>query len=686
MSARLDPSNTLAFLVGGATYEDFPAIPAAAQNVEDFSNILKDEAIFGLSDGQIKKTLGADHIYVRRQLREHIRGAKSRGVKTLIFYFTGHGYLDVKRDYYLVAGKTKREEVEEDGATALRFETIKKIIAKEAIPQTIFIIDACYSGMLSQGNGSLAEQVSLKGSYTITSSAGHEESFFNTNERYTVFTGELIRILKRGLSDFDAEYLTLTQLYDALSRAVKKRNPGMSPLKKATEELQPHRFLLCKNCAFDQEARIYQSILDDIKDIQESEVEKGYIRRAERSLKGLRTETKEQLVDEEKKTTALQKIQERLEFCRRYPEYKRIIERRVRTDLEAKLTVAQKQLADRETELTACRETLKDTEGARVKDQKTIRTLQQREKTLEKQLPQTQAALRQTENALSAAKQKSQAINQENSRLKQELKAAQQRIAELNVELADGRGKISSTSRSKPSPIIRTFEMIQVSGGHFQMGNPDPQAPKEQRPLQSVQIKNFLLGKFLVTQELWELIMEDNPSKFKLHKHLPVDNISWAQAKRFIERLNEDHISKGYKFRLPSEAEWEYAARGGSKASESERKTPYAGNAPLSQVGWHASNANGTTHPPGKLAANELGFHDMSGNLWEWCEDKWATNYRELPLDGTAQRGKLKIQQRVLRGGSWFDDAAYCTIYDRNPAKASEQQPTFGLRLAATPQ
>jgi formylglycine-generating enzyme required for sulfatase activity len=159
---------------------------------------------------------------------------------------------------------------------------------------------------------------------------------------------------------------------------------------------------------------------------------------------------------------------------------------------------------------------------------------------------------------------------------------------------------------------ILASQMISVQGGSFDMGNKD--YPREQ-PIHKVIVADFLLCKYQVTQALWVAVMGDNPSHFQDSPDLPVDSVSWEMAQEFIHKLNE---LTGKKYRLPSENEWEYAARGGNLS----KGYKYAGSEDLAAVAWYNGTSGFHTHPVGQKAPNELGLYDMCGNVWEWCADR----------------------------------------------------------------
>ncbi len=178
-----------------------------------------------------------------------------------------------------------------------------------------------------------------------------------------------------------------------------------------------------------------------------------------------------------------------------------------------------------------------------------------------------------------------------------------------------------------------------------------------------VKLSDFEIGKYPITQAQWKAVMGTNPSKFKGCDQCPVDSISWNDVQEFIQKLNERTDGR---FSLPTEGQWEYAARGGmlSKAYK------YAGSNKLEEVGWYAENSNRSTHPVGQKQPNELGIYDMSGNVWEWCEDWYSgTYYQECDKQGIVEdpKGPKNGKSKVVRGGSWT------TSIDYSPRLLSQQ-------------
>lgn len=219
-----------------------------------------------------------------------------------------------------------------------------------------------------------------------------------------------------------------------------------------------------------------------------------------------------------------------------------------------------------------------------------------------------------------------------------------------------------------------SFTMVAVKGGTFTMGATSEQtgAASSESPTHLVTLSDYYIGETEVTQELWQAVMGSNPSEFTGNLQRPVENVSWNDCQTFITKLN---ALTGETFSLPTEAEWEYAARGGDKA----QGYLYSGSNTIGDVAWYTSNSSGTTHPVKTKQANELGVYDMSGNVWEWCSD-WYGSYSSSAQ--TDPVGPSSGSDRVLRGGGWHGDATYCRVAYRNNNTPTIVLLIYGLRLS----
>lgn len=222
-----------------------------------------------------------------------------------------------------------------------------------------------------------------------------------------------------------------------------------------------------------------------------------------------------------------------------------------------------------------------------------------------------------------------------------------------------------------------SFTMIAVEGGTFQMGATSEQGgnyESDELPVHSVTLSSYYIGETVVTQELWQAVMGNNPSYFSGNPQRPVEQVSWNDCQEFIAKLNQ---LIGKNFRLPTEAEWEYAARGGSKS----KSYKYSGSNTIGDVAWYTDNSSSRTHDVKTKQANELGIYDMSGNVWEWCQDWYSSSYYSSSPENNPT-GPSSSSRRVLRGGSWIYDAKYCRVSYRGNGSPDLRNGNRGLRLA----
>lgn len=222
-------------------------------------------------------------------------------------------------------------------------------------------------------------------------------------------------------------------------------------------------------------------------------------------------------------------------------------------------------------------------------------------------------------------------------------------------------------------------DFVFVQGGSFEMGLPDTSTVEAgwlEKPRHKVTVKSFYMLKTLVTQALWSSIMDTNPSFHKNCLTCPVENVSWFDAQKFISKLNT--LTKKH-YRLPTEAEYEYAARGGNK----DRGLDYSGSNNINDVGWYTDNSEGQSHPVGEKKTNELGLFDMSGNMWEWCSDWYGLYYKGSPSDNP--QGPANGEKKVVRGGTWLSLDEGCTVVSRGALNPAFKNKFTGFRIAWAP-
>lgn len=245
--------------------------------------------------------------------------------------------------------------------------------------------------------------------------------------------------------------------------------------------------------------------------------------------------------------------------------------------------------------------------------------------------------------------------------------------------------------------INHTFRLRYLPGSIFEMGSDETRKSLgNESPIHKVELSSFYIGEYLVTQALWKAVMgaDHNPSRF-IGDNRPVEQVSWMDIVEgnqdndgqpaFLQKLNEwtqTSRPKGYAYRLPTEAEWEYAARGGEPYE-------YAGSDQLKEVGWFSENSHSETKAVGLKRPNGFHLYDMSGNVWEWCMDKYSDSFYQECYDKSIVKDPLcddkKTQFRVYRGGSSNDYPQVCRVSDRYYWRPTGRLSIIGFRLVLAP-
>ncbi|MBF0627921.1 MAG: SUMF1/EgtB/PvdO family nonheme iron enzyme [Magnetococcales bacterium] len=218
--------------------------------------------------------------------------------------------------------------------------------------------------------------------------------------------------------------------------------------------------------------------------------------------------------------------------------------------------------------------------------------------------------------------------------------------------------------------------LLWINGGCFPMGSPPRADGREtdEGPVHEVCVNDFWLGETEVTQGQWRRVMHNNPSRFRKGDNYPVESVSREEVNEFIATLNAQ-VRLNVQFRLPTEAEWEFACRGGGQ------RIVFPGGSDPARVAWFGGNSNGTTQPVGQRPANRLGLRDMSGNVWEWIQDLYQPGYGQQ--DPVKTPGYASFH--TIRGGGWQDDPSALRCANRGFQSLTSRRPDLGLRLAASP-
>ncbi|GCA87083.1 SUMF1/EgtB/PvdO family nonheme iron enzyme [Microcystis aeruginosa] len=249
-----------------------------------------------------------------------------------------------------------------------------------------------------------------------------------------------------------------------------------------------------------------------------------------------------------------------------------------------------------------------------------------------------------------------------------------ERFSDLNFDIFPGNSIATVTPFTENLPKGITLEMVSLPAGQFFMGSPDRD---NEKPQHQVQVNSFAIGKYPVTQAQYQAVMGNNPSWFKNNPQNPVENVSWNDAQAFCQKLSQ---ITGKTYRLPTEAEWEYACRAGTT-------TRYYFGDDANQLGdyaWYKGNSQAKTHPVGQKKPNAWGLYDMSGNVWDWCEDDWHNNYIGAPKDGSAwlvNNDNRSQFSKCLRGGSWFSFPYVCRSANRYRVNPDYDYGDSGFRV-----
>ncbi|MEO0836194.1 MAG: formylglycine-generating enzyme family protein [Cyanobacteria bacterium J06642_3] len=216
------------------------------------------------------------------------------------------------------------------------------------------------------------------------------------------------------------------------------------------------------------------------------------------------------------------------------------------------------------------------------------------------------------------------------------------------------------------------LEMIAIPGGKFLMGSPTGEGRNDEKPQHKVSVPPFFLGKYPITQAQYQQIMGNNPSRFQ-EDNRPVETVSWDDAAEFCQKLSKQ---TGTEYRLPTEAEWEYACRAGTSTKY------YFGNYEdqLKEYAWYSQNSSNKTHPVGEKKPNQWGLFDLHGNVWEWCQDDWHGNYKDAPTNGSARVLENK-NAKVIRGVSWYVNPRFCRSAIRDDDPRENRIDDIGFRI-----
>jgi formylglycine-generating enzyme required for sulfatase activity len=633
----------IALLIGVSEYQpDLNPLPSAVKDVEAMQRILVNPEMgnFALSDITVLKNPQRQdiedaiyHLFADRQKDD-----------LLLFYFSGHGIKDDRGKLYLSTCTTKKLNNKLVTPSAVAASVLHDNMNDSRSQRQVIILDCCFSGAIAQGMSvkddnsvNVQEQLGGKGRAILTSSTSTQYSFEQEGSELSIYTRYLVEGIEKGAADKDGDgWISVDELHEYASSKVQEASPAMTPKFYPVEE--GHKILLAKSPKDDPKVKYRKEV--------ESRMNRGkFSIPARRLLNSLRLELK--LAPEV--ADAIE-----AEVQQPYQEYQRKLEEYEETLVEA-----------REAETTLSETTLNDLKdyqqhlGLRDEDVASIeeRIIGQRKPTASVEQPQLLT--------------KPDQVNQ----------------FEFDVVTVNAKGERINSSRGRAEFFTEdlgnnvVLEMVAIPGGQFLMGSPENELERKdsESPQHTVTLQPFFMGKFPITQAQWAAVavlekvkidLELDPSKFK-GANRPVECVSWNDAIEFCARLSN---KTGKNYRLPSEAEWEYACRAGTTTPFYFGETITTDLANYDGNYTYGSGIKGQyreqTTDVGIFPANPFGLFDMHGNIWEWCQDEWHENYNEAPADGKARISDNYNHSRLLRGGSWSVNPGSCRCavrYDDYP-------------------
>ncbi|MBD2337208.1 SUMF1/EgtB/PvdO family nonheme iron enzyme [Calothrix sp. FACHB-156] len=694
----------VALLIGISEYEPgLNPLPAAVNDIEAVRRVLVNpemgnfaaENITVLANPERQKMEEAiEKLFVDRQKDDLV-----------VFFFSGHGIKDDTGKLYL-ATRTTRKTAKGDliRASAVTASFVHESISRSRSQRQVIILDCCFSGAIAQGmtvkddgNVNVQEQLGGKGRAILTSSTSTQYSFEQEGSELSIYTRYLVEGIETGAADKDTDgYISIDELHEYASTKVQEASPAMTPKFYPVEE--GHKILLAKSPKDDPKLK-YRKEFDKI-----ALEDEGNISRLNRiSLNVLRD--KLGLSTDEVNEIELEVLEPYRERQKKLKIYTEALSQITQYPLSDKDRYSLKRLQNflnfRDEDIEAIEQRVLAPKKAEYEQQQAEKLRQERERVEIQRKQQEAERLHQEQQKAELQKQgeikSSPAVSVPKSTPVIQTQTFEFDTATLtvntsgwfgmgkkNYEIKRSRGRAEFFTENLGNGVV--LEMVAISGGKFLMGSPENEEGRTswESPQHNVTIQPFFMGKFPVTQSQWQAVaaldkvnidLNPDPSNFK-GANRPVECVSWDDAVEFCARLSKKTQTI---YRLPSEAEWEYACRAQTTTPFYFGETITTDLANYRGTDW---NLSGTVYPGnygqgpkgefreqttdvGKFPANRFGLFDMHGNVWEWCQDEWHENYNNAPTDGSAWLVENDNQKRLLRGGSWFLTPRYCRSADR---------------------
>lgn len=640
--------NTYLFYIGIDEYAHLDPLKNAVKDAEAVAAKLTEHFDCQIPDfAQPLMNQEATRSSISSRFRNLARNFKKNEYRdNLIIYFAGHGIWDDD----LETGYWALHQAKEDDSASY-FSNSDLVTAIKAIKShhTLIISDSCFAGSLIETSARRSNRKeTMRSRYVLAS--GLKDETVSDGTDHSPFASSILTFLdeKRGKS-FKVGELE-SHIEQEFKRKKLKQVPIFAPLSLSDNEhgelwLHPSYDVVAELDRLVKKGDLHQleSFIDSKSDLlrQNGKLSEGRQHLEELFWKNTKTKGDGH---------AFLDYLERFRRVRNNHSNEAIDSLRVwLKNQEEHWKEAQEDVADLEHQL----------EKAQKAKKAAAKGIAHRQK-IEQDLKKAKEELSTVQSSLSAKTTEVEKLSQSILDLTSERDSWQQKAENPENQHAPSNSPKIQFGKPLPTFDFPVPEMVFVKGDIFLMGSLN--GGDNEKPVHEVELSDYYIGKYPVTQREWNTIMgaDNNPSEFK-GDDLPVENVSWNDCQDFIRILNR---KTEMNFRLPTEAEWEFAARGGVKSE----RFIYSGSNDLDEVGWFSGNSGTKTHPVGKKRANELGLYDMSGNVWEWCQDSYSAEYYEkLKQEGhaTNPEGPDSGGGRVFRGGGWLYNPGYCRVSSR---------------------
>ena len=634
----------VALLIGVSEYEPgLNPLPGAVKDVEAMQRVLAHSEMGGFAQENITVLKNPQRQAIEDAIYKLFDNRQKDDL--LLFYFSGHGVKDESGKLYLSTRATRKENGRLVKPSAVAASTLHESINESKSQRQVVILDCCFSGAIAKGmtikddgTVNVQEQLGGKGRAILTSSTSTQYSFEQEGSELSVYTQYLVEGIEKGAADLDNDgWISIDELHEYASSKVREAAPAMTPEFYPVQE--GHKILLAKSPKDDPKVKYRKEVELRINRGKFSSVSRRLLDSLSRQLK----------LDAEVAAAIEAEVQQP------YLEYQRKLEEYEKTLIEAM-----------EAESTLSEATLND-----------LRDYQQHLGLRDEDVAVIEQRIIGEEKAIASIEQPLVLT-----------KAERADFPELNLTL----NKDVSFTEDLGNGV--KLDMVAIPGGTFLMGSPENELERRdsESPQHTVTIKPFCMGKFTVTQAQWRVVagfpkvkidLEPDPSRFKGAKR-PVEKVSWDDAVEFCARLSKKTKRE---YRLPSEAEWEYACRAGTTTPFHFGKTITTSLANYDGNYTYGSGSKGQyrqqTTDVGSFRRNAFGLYDMHGNVLEWCQDIWHNNYNGAPIDGSAWLNKDNNDNhsRLMRGGSWLNIPGFCRSAFRNNYIPGDRNNVIGFRL-----